>query len=196
MSPSLIQINLSSANETRRRKRPQQSKASNVISIIASIFIFLVAVFYFYVTVKAKKVNRLKSEYSRIEKPFIEVNKLSELNNKLNLKITTLNKCKSERINLADKWIGLAKLTPEDIYITDIDILAVDKYADQQKVVIKARTANSMDESAVLHFFSLIENNTVLTNSFKDIVLSAVYSDGDEKVFSIELLENKRNNKK
>jgi len=194
MSPSLIQINLSNANETKRRKRPQQSKASNVIGIIASIIIFLVAVFYLYVMVRAKKVNGLKSEYSRIEKPFIEVNKLSELYNKLNLKITTLNKCKSERINLADKWIGLAKLTPENIYITDIDILAVDKYADRQKMVIKARTANLMDESAVLHFFSLIENNVVLTNSFNDIALSAVYSDGDEKVFSIELLENKRNN--
>ena len=194
MSPSLIQINLSSANETKRRKRPQQSKASNLIGIIASIIILLVASFYFYVTVKAKKVNRLKNEYSRIEKPFVEVNKLSELKSKLNLKISTLNKCKSERINLADKWIGLAKLTPENIYITDIDIKAIDKYADQQNVVIKARAADSIDESAVLHFFSLLESSTVLSNSFKDIVLSAVYSDEDEKVFSIELLENKRNN--
>ena len=196
MSPPLIQINLSSANETKRRKRPQQSKASNVIGIIASIIIFFVAVFYFYVTIRVKKVNRLKNEYSRIEKPFIEINKLSELNDKLNLKINTLNKCKAGRINLADKWIGLAKLTPENIYITDINILPIDKNADQQKIIIKARAADSVDESAVLHFFSLLESSTVLTNSFKDIALSAVYSDGDEKVFSIELLENKRNNKK
>jgi len=192
MSTSLIKINLSSVNEAKRKKRPQQSKASNIIGVVAAVIILFVAVFYLYVTLRTKKVKQLKADYSHIEKPFIEVNKLIELNNKLSGKVNTLNKCKSKRINWADKWLELAKITPEDIYITDILIQETDKKADNQKMIIKARAASSVDETTVLQFLDRIERNSVFTNTFKDISLSAVYSYGDEKAFSIELMENKK----
>jgi len=192
MSSSLIKINLSSVNEAKRKKRPQQSKASNIIGIIASIIILLVAVFYLYVTLRVNKVKQLKNDYSRIEKPFIEVNKLIELNNKLNSKVDILNKCRTGRIDWADKWLELAKITPENIYITDILIQEIDKKADRQKMVIKARAANSVGESAVLHFLDSIEKNALFTNTFKEISLSAVYSYRDEKTFSIELIQYKK----
>ncbi len=196
MSPSLIQINLSNVNKAKRNKRPQQNKASNMIGIIALIIIVLAAAFYLYVNLKIKKIKQLKNEYSLIEKQFIEANKLSELNDKLNEKVSTLNKCKSRRINLADKWLELAKLTPENICLIGIEIVPTDKQANSQKVVINARADNSVDESAILHFLDILERNVLLTNSFKDITLSAVYSDGDEKAFSIELLGNNKNKKK
>ena len=196
MSPSLIQINLSNVNKAKRNKRPQQNKASNMIGIIALIIIVLAAAFYLYVNLKTKKIKQLKNEYSLIEKQFIEANKLSELNDKLNEKVSTLNKCKSRRINLADKWLELAKLTPENICLIGIEIVPTDKQANSQKVVINARADNSVDESAILHFLDILERNVLLTNSFKDITLSAVYSDGDEKAFSIELLGNNKNKKK
>ena len=82
MSPSLIQINLSSVNKAKRNKRPQQNKASNMIGIIALIIIILAAAFYLYVNLKTKKIKQLKNEYSLIEKQFIEANILSELNDK------------------------------------------------------------------------------------------------------------------
>jgi len=192
MRPSLIKINLSGENDAKRKRRPQQSKASNIIGIIASIIILLVAVFYLYVTLRTNKVKQLKNDYSHIEKTFIEVNKLSKLNNKLNQKIGALNNCKSGRINWADKWLELAKITPGNIYITDIDIQETDKNVDAQKMIIKAHAAGSVDESAVLQFLDRIEKNAVFTNKFKEISLSAVYSDGNEKAFSIELLENKK----
>ena len=196
MSPSLIQINLSNVKEAKRHKRPQQNKASNIIGVIASIIIILVAAFYLYVSLKMKTVKQLENDYGRIEKTFVEANKLSELNNKLKGKVDTLSKCRSERIDLADIWLELAKLTPENIYLTAIEMLPTDKQADIQKMVINARAENSVDESAILHFLDLLEKNTKLTNSFKAITLSAVYSDGDEKAFSIELLESKINKKK
>lgn len=192
MSTSLIKINLSSVNEAKRKKRPQQSKTSNIIGIIASIIILLVAVFYLYVTLKSKKIKQLENDYNRIEKPFIEVNKLSELNNKLSKKMDVFSKCKSERNRWADKWLELAKITPEDIYITDILIQETDKKADNQKMIIRARAASSVDETTVLQFLDRIEKNVVFTNNFEEISLSAVYLVGDEKAFSIELLENKK----
>jgi len=167
-----------------------------MIGIIALIIIVLAAAFYLYVNLKIKKIKQLKNEYSLIEKQFIEANKLSELNDKLNEKVSTLNKCKSRRINLADKWLELAKLTPENICLIGIEIVPTDKQANSQKVVINARADNSVDESAILHFLDILERNVLLTNSFKDITLSAVYSDGDEKAFSIELLGNNKNKKK
>ena len=193
MSSSLIQINLSSVNKAKRNKKSQQSKASNIIGIIALIIIILAAAFYFYVNLKTKKIERLKNEYSLIEKTFVEANKLSELNDKLNEKVNTLNNCKSRRINLADKWLELAKLTPENICLTGIEIIPTDKLADSQKIVINARADNAVDESAILQFLDILERSVVLSNSFKDITLSAVYSDGDEKAFSIELLGNNKN---
>jgi cell division protein FtsL len=176
----------------KRKKRPQQSKASNIIGIIASVIILLVAVFYLYVALRTKKVKQLENDYDRIEKPFIEANKLSELNNTLSKKIDVFNNCKSGRINWADKWLELAKITPENIYITNIEIQETDKKANNQKMIIKARAASLVDESAVLQFLDCIEKNAVFTNDFKEISLSAVYLDGDEKAFSIELLENKK----
>ena len=192
MSLSLIQINLSNLNKAKRHKRSSQSKTSNIIGIIASIIIILAAVFYLFVTLKTKTVKQLKVDYTGIEKTFIEANKLSELNDKLNEKVNTLNKFKSGKIILADKWLELAKLTPENIFLTGIEIIPTDKQADEQKMLINARADNLVDESAILHFLGLLGKSTVLTNSFKDIALSAVYSDGDEKAFSIELLENKK----
>jgi len=196
MSSSLIQINLSNVNKAKRHKRSPQSKASNIIGIIASIIIILAAAFYLFVALRAKTVKQLKNDYSGIEKTFVEANKFTELDDKLSEKVDTLNKFKSGKINLADKWLELAKLTPENIYLTGIEIIPTDKQADEQKIVINARADNSVDESAILHFLDLLGKSRVLTNSFKDIALSAVYSDGDEKAFSIELLENKNNKKK
>jgi len=187
---SLIQINLSSIDKTKRKKRPQQTKISNIIGVVAAGVLILVASFYLYVTLKSQKVKQLKNDYSRIEKPFIESTKLRELSGKLNNKKQTLKKCRSERINMGEKWLELAKLTPKKIYITEIELRATDKEADAQKMTIKARAENSVDESVVLEFLHLLKKNTVFTNSFNEINLSAVYSDGDEKAFSIELLEN------
>ncbi len=196
MSSSLIQINLSSVNKAKRNKKSQQSKASNMIGIIALIIIILAAAFYLYVNSKTKKIERLKNEYSRIENTFVEANKFSELNDILNEKVDTLNNCKLRRIDLADKWLELAKLTPENIYLTGIEIIPTDKHADSQKIVINARADNAVDESAILQFLDILERSVVLSNSFKDITLSAVYSDGDEKAFSIELFGNNKNKKK
>lgn len=195
MSPLLIKINLSNIKKAKRHKRPEQNKTSNIIGVIASIIIILVAAFYLYVSSRMKTVRRLENDYGRIEKTFIEANKFSELNDILNQKVGTLNKCKSRRIDLADKWLELAKLTPENIYLTAIEILPTDKQADVQKMIINARAENSVDESAILHFLDLLEKKPGLTNFFKKITLSAVYSDGDEKAFSIELSESKINKK-
>ncbi len=191
MISSLININLSDINAAKLKKRPQQSKTSNVIGITAALIIIFIAFFYLYVTLRTKNVKILKNEYSGIEKPFIEVNKLIKLKNKLSLKAVALNKYKSGRINCADKWLELAKLTPEKIYITGIELLQNAKQADIQKMVIKARAENSVDESVILEFLDRLEKSAVFTNTFKEISLSSVYSDGDEKAFSIELQETK-----
>jgi len=86
MSPTLIHINLSSENDLKRKKRPQQTKASNAIEndlkrkkrpqqtkasnaigVIASVIILLMASFYIYATLKAHKTKQLKSNYKNIE---------------------------------------------------------------------------------------------------------------------------------
>lgn len=193
MSPTLIHINLSSENDLKRKKRPQQTKASNAIGIIASVIILLMASFYIYATLKAHKTKQLKSNYKNIETKFAEAQKLQELYDKLNVKYNALKECKVRSLNLSEKWIELAKLTPNDIYITEISITPDDNNADSQNMTINARATGAVGESVVLLFLDKLKKCAAYTNTFNDITLSAVYSDNDEKVFSIIL---KKNNKK
>jgi len=93
----------------------------------------------------------------------------------------------------SEKWIELAKLTPNDIYITEISITPDDNNADSQNMTINARATGAVGESVVLLFLDKLKKCAAYTNTFNDITLSAVYSDNDEKVFSIIL---KKNNKK
>ena len=187
MSSPLIQINLSHENEAKRKVRPQQSKISNMIGLSVAIILVFIAIFYLYATLKNQKTTQLKNNFKSIEKKYIEAEKLEKLYDKINLKYNALNKCKNERIVLADKWLELAKLTPENIYITEIKFSPLDNNADFFNMIIKARAVNAVDESLVLKYLDNIKGSSFFTNTFKTITLSAVYSDDNEKVFSIEM---------
>ena len=132
----------------------------------------------------------MKNNYENIESKFLEAQKLQKLYDKLSVKNDALNKCKARRLNLAEKWIELAKITPDDIYITKITIMPANKSADCQNMTISARATGAVGESVVLLFLDRIKNSARYSNTFNDITLSAVYSDNDEKVFSILLKEN------
>jgi len=187
MSSPLIQINLSSENEAKRKTRPQQSKLSNIIGLSVAVILVFIAIFYFYATLKNQKTTQLRNNFKSIEEKYIEAEKLEKLYNKLNVKFNALNNCKSRRINLAEKWLELAKLTPDNIYITEISFLPLDKEANNFNMIIKARAVNTVDESLVLKYLDNIKKSTFFTNTFNTITLSAVYSDANEKVFSIQM---------
>ena len=196
MKAKLIEINLSTVQKQRKRKRLPYNRTTNLVVIGISILLLLSVIFYLYVSHRSQQLENAKKEYKRIEKPYSEVKKLHDVYDQLTEKKNAIDECKNDWVNWSDKWLELAKLTPGKIYVTDVTISSADKNADLQQMTITGRAIGAVDESIVLQFLDSLKLSPVFSNTFSDMNLSAVYSEGDEKAFSIELFRKPKNAEK
>ena len=186
----LIEINLSPGLKQRQKKKTPRTRTSNAIGIAISALLLCVAVFYVFVFVREHRLKRIKANFEQLKTPYSEVEKYRELHDRLAEKKRVLEACRTRWVRWSDQWLELARLTPETVYLVCIELSNADKRGDSQRLTLRGRAAGAAGESVVLHFLEQLKRSSLFTNAFSSMTLSAVYTEGDEKVFSIELMRN------
>jgi len=189
MNRNLIEINLSDKFKQRIKKSEPAFKTPNAIGILIIVIIVSFAISHLMLRVRENNLKRINAKYQKLKAPANETSKLKKMCEVLEKKYKILNKCEQNWINWADKWLEIARITPESIFLQEIKISNENKLGGKQTVLIRGRASGKEGESVILSYLEALKASKVFNKEFNKMVLSPVYTEGNEKVFSIDLIQ-------
>ena len=189
MNLNLIEINLSDKFKQRKKKSEPAFKTPNALGILIILIIVVFGVTHLTLQVHENKLKRMNVKYDKLKTPANEVSKLKKLSGVLEKKYTLLKDCKENRLSCADKWLEIAFRTPDAISLQEIKISNENKINGKQKILIRGRVSGKEGESVILSYLEALKSSKIFNTTFHKMVLSPIYTEGDEKVFSIDLIQ-------
>jgi len=184
---ALIEINLSEEFERRRRKSMPRKQVPAALGAAIAITIASLAVFYIFVTIQAGRMGRTKSQRNAITKTVQDANTYQTEYDSLRARAQALDTWNAARVAWAPRWLHIANVTPEFVYLTEVLITPVDVNANTQRLVLRGRAFGTAGEDDVLRLVNNCKHATLLTNYFTSVTLASVASEGAEKSFTVEL---------
>jgi hypothetical protein len=184
---SLIEINLSEEFERRRRKSMPRKQVPAALGAAIAVTIASLAAFYIFVTIQAGQVGRTKSQLQAIAKTLQDANTYQTRYDSLRARERALNAWHVARVAWASRWLHIANVTPEFVYLTEVLITPVDVNANTQRLVLRGRAFGAAGEGDVLRLVNNCKHAALLTNYFTSVTLASVTSEGAEKTFTVEL---------
>jgi len=191
MNSKLIEINLSEKFKQRKKKSEPLLKFPNVVGILVVVIIFIFAITHLLLYVRKSNFKKMNTEYSRLKKPAKETSELIKMSKILEEKYKILNSCAENWIHLGGKWLELAKLTPDAIYLQEIKISNENKPNGKKNILIYGRASGKEGESIILKYLEALKTSKIFNKDFQvqKIKLSPIYTEGNEKIFSINLTQ-------
>ena len=189
MNQNLIEINLSEKFKQRKKKNKPVLKIPNALGVLIAVIIVTFAISHLMLYTREGSLKRMTSKYDQLKAPAIETGKLRKMCNVLGKKHKLLVACKDGWLTWADKWIEIAKLTPDSIFLQEIKVVNNNKLNGKQSVLIRGRASGKKGETVILNYLEALKASKVFDTVFQNVVLSPVYTEGDEKVFSIDLIQ-------
>jgi hypothetical protein len=183
----LIEINLSEEFERLRKKTMPRKQVPAALGFAIATIIGLLAVFYTFVYIQTGQLSRTKSQLSALSKPLGDAITYQARYDSLRARASALDTWHAARTTWAARWLQLAKLTPEYVYLTEVQITPVDAQANSQRLVLRGKSFGTAGESDVLRFVDNLKRATTFTNCFNSVTLASVASEKSEKVFTLEV---------
>ncbi|MCX7847281.1 MAG: PilN domain-containing protein [bacterium] len=187
----LLEINFSEEHARRVRKAMPRKHVPTALGVVIASVLMLLAVFYLYLFSREGTLTRQKRALEELEGRAKEAVALEALREELAEKVGVLEKWERERLRLAPCWLELARVTPEAIYVTRIEVSGDRADAGPERMLIRGRAMGVGSEAAVLRLLSDLKRAEVFTSSFALVTLTGISTEGDEKVFSIECVRRK-----
>lgn len=183
----LIEINLSEEFERRRRKNMPRKQVPAALGTAIAATIASLAVFYIFVTIQANQMGRAKTQLNAIAKTVQDANIYQTKYDSLRARAQALDAWHAARVAWARRWLQIANVTPEFVYLTEVLIEPVDANASTQHVVLRGRAFGAAGEGDVLRLVNNCKRAALFTNYFNSVTLASVTSEGTEKSFTVEL---------
>jgi len=183
----LIEINLSEEFERLRKKNMPRKQVPAALGIAIAVTIASLAVFYTFVYIQTGELSRTKSQLSALSKPLSDAIAYQARYDSLRTRASALGSWHAARTVWAARWLQLAQLTPEFVYLTEVLVTPVDAQANSQRLLLRGKAFGTAGESDVLRFVDNLKRAPQFTSCFNSVTLAAVTSEGTEKVFTLEL---------
>jgi len=189
MNDNIIEINLSEKYKEKKKKKEPVLKIPNALGVVVMIVIVAFAVSHLLLYLRENSLKKMTARFNELKAPAKEAARLKKMSQDLSKRKEALNGCKENWNTWAGKWLELAKLTPDSIFLQEIKI-SVDNVPDgKQTVLIRGRASGKEGESVILNYLEALKTSKVFNTKFKKMVLSPVYTEGNQKVFSIDLIQ-------
>ncbi len=183
----LIEINLSEEFERLRKKAMPRKQLPAALGIAIAVTIASMAIFYTFVYIQTSQLSRAKLQLAALSKPLSDAIAYQAQYDSLRARASALDAWHAARVVWAARWLQLAQLTPEFVYLTEVLITPVDAQANSQRLLLTGKAFGAAGESDVLRFLDNLKHAAQFTNCFNSITLASVTSEGSEKVFTLEL---------
>ena len=189
MNSKLIEINLSEKFKQRKKKSRPAFKTPNAFGFLVVVIIVAFSVTHLMLRVRENSLRKMNAKYEQLKTPAKETSELRKMCVALEKKYKILSGCEENWLVWADKWLGIAKLTPDSIFLQEIKISNENKLNGKQTILIRGRVSGKEGESVILSYLKALKASKVFNTRFHKMVLSPVYTEGNEKVFSIDLIQ-------
>jgi len=189
MNSKLIEINLSEKFKQKKQKKKPFLKIPNALGVLLIVVIVIFALTHLLLHTRENSLRKMTSKYNQLKTPAEETKKLRKMSDVLGKKHTILKDCKKGWLTWADKWLEIAKLTPDSIFLQEIKISNENKLNGKQTLLIRGRVSGKEGESVLLSYLEALKASKIFNTRFHNMVLSPVYTEGNEKVFSIDFIQ-------
>jgi len=183
----LIEINLSEEFERLRKKSMPRKQVPAALGIAIAVTIASLAVFYVFVYIQTGQLSRTKSQLSALSKSLSDAIAYQAQRDSLRTRAGALDAWHAARTTWAGRWLQLAQLTPEFVYLAEVLITPADPQANSQRLLLRGKAFGAAGESDVLRFVDNLKRASLFTNCFNSVTLASVTSEGTEKVFTLEV---------
>lgn len=187
MATPLIEINFSEEFVRRVRKAAPRKHIPTALGIVIAAILIFLSVFYLFLFSREGALERNKAALDKLKGPSAEAEKLLTLQSRLQAQASVLDTWDAARLVLAPRWLQLARLAPDSLYLTHIELSGDDPSAGAQRLLLRGRAPGPAGETVILRFLASLKRDHLFTNTFPSIALAAVTTEQDEKVFAIEL---------
>lgn len=187
MATPMIDINFSEEFARRARKAAPRKHIPTALGIVIAAILVFLSVFYLFLFSREGALERNKAALNKLKGPSAEAEQLQALQSRLQAQAAVLTTWEAARLALAPCWLQLARLAPDGLYLTHIELSGDDPSAGAQRLLLRGRAAGPAGETVILRFLSNLKRDALFTNTFPSIALAAVTTEQDEKVFAIEL---------
>jgi len=189
MNSKLIEINLSEKFKQRKKKSKPAFKTPNTLGILLVVVIVTFAITHLMLRVRKNSLRKMNAKYEQLKTPAKETAELRKMCGVLEKKYQILNECKENWIAWGDKWLEIASVTPPSIFLQEIKISNENKLNGKQSILIRGRVSGKEGESVILSYLEALKGSEIFNTKFSKMILSPVYTEGHEKVFSIDLIQ-------
>ncbi len=189
MNSKLIEINLSEKFKQRKKKSRPAFKTPNALGILVVFIIVAFAVTHLMLYVRESSLRKMNAKYGQLKTPAKETVELRKMCGVLEKKYKILNGCEESWLVWADKWLEIANATPSSIFLQEIKISNENKLDGKQAILIRGRASGKEGESVILSYLEALKGSKIFNTEFHKMILSPVYTEGNEKVFSIDLIQ-------
>lgn len=187
MPSPMIEINFSEEFSRRLRKAAPRKHIPTALGIVITAVLVFLSVFYVFLFSREGTLSRNKAALNQLKSQTAESEQLQALHTRLQAQASVYDAWNATRLAVAPRWLQLARLAPDGLYLTHIELSGDDPRANAHHLLIRGRAAGPAGETVILRFLASLKRNALFTNAFSSIDLAAVATEQDEKVFAIEL---------
>jgi len=188
MNLNLIEINLSDKFKQRKKKSAPVFKTPNALGILILVIIVAFGITHLTLQFQENNLKKMNEKYKELKTPARETSKLKKMCSILEKKYKILKISKENRLVLSDKWLEIAYRTPDSIFLQQIKISNENKLNGKQNILICGKMSGKEGESVILSYLEALKASKIFNTEFQ-MVLSPIYTEGNEKVFSINLIQ-------
>jgi len=183
----LIEINFSEEFSRRVRKAAPRKHIPTALGIVIAAILVFLSVFYLFLFSREGTLSRNKAALAQLKGMAEESDQIKALHARLQAQAAVFDAWDASRLALAPPWLQLARLAPDGLYLTHIELSGDDPRAHAQRLLLRGRAISTAGETAILRFLASLKRDPLFTNAFSTITLAAVSTEQNEKVFAIEL---------
>jgi len=187
MTAALIEINFSEEFSRRIRKAAPRKHIPTALGVVIAAILVFLSVFYLYLFSREGTLSRNKAALEQLKGKAEESDQIQALHARLQAQASVFDAWEASRLTLAPRWLQLARLAPDGLYLTHIEFSGDDPHTYDQRLLLRGRAAGTAGETVILRFLASLKRDALFTNAFASITLAAVATEQDEKVFAIEL---------
>lgn len=183
----MIDINFSEEFARRVRKAAPRKHIPTALGIVIAAILVFLSLFYLYLFSRQGALERSKAALNQLTAPTAEADHLQALLSRLQAQASALDAWDASRFAFAPCWLHIARLAPDGLYLTHIELSGDDPRAGAQRLLLRGRAIGPAGETVILRFLSSLKRDPLFSNVFPSVALAAVATEQNEKVFSIEL---------
>ncbi len=187
MAFPMIEINFSEEFTRRARKAVPRKHIPTALGIVVAVTLIFLSVFYLFLFSREGALTRNRRALDSLKNQAEESDKFQKLQAALTQQAAVYDAWDAGRLALAPRWMQLARLAPDALYLNQIEFTSDDPRSGGQRLLVRGRAAGPAGETVILQFLAQLKRDAFFSNAFAAITLAAVATDGDEKVFAIEL---------